>query len=307
MFESTNLESMKKYLEETFESMKDFKDLPIPDTLYHYTSINGLEGILKGKQFWVSQFDFLNDRTELYYTYDLCKNIIFEMANKDLKANALILKFLNPYLFEMDEQLYILSLTTNRDSNLLWSNYSNNDGYNIAIDYQRCVEEFKRSEEGKKYIITCNKVVYDKSYQEKLLRRLIGGIFKLVEYYKITDETKEIPQGFKACISTISSSITLLASFFKDTAFSQEEEVRVAFFMDPDHPAEKDFKISNGSFIPFIKMPFSTSGKIIKGVTIGPKNKMDIAEKGMELFLKANGYDYINNNAVIRSRIPYRY
>ncbi|MCY8950017.1 DUF2971 domain-containing protein [Bacillus atrophaeus] len=280
---------------------------PIPDRLYHYTSINGLEGILKSKQFWVTHFGFLNDQTELYYTYDLCKKIIFEMSNRDSKTYELILKFLNPYLFEFDQQIYILSLTTNMDSNLLWSNYANNDGYNIALDYPRLLEEFRSNDEGKKYEIRINKVVYDRDEQEKYLKKLISCIFRLVEYHQITEKTEKLPENFESFIIVISIFISLFASFCKDSAFSQEEEVRVIFQKRHNFSINTDFRISNGSFIPYIKMPFTTSGKIIKGITVGPKNKMDIAEKGMELFLKAQGYDYIDDNAIVKSRIPYRY
>ncbi|MCM3108787.1 DUF2971 domain-containing protein [Bacillus velezensis] len=275
----------------------------IPNTLYHYTSLNGLDGILKNREFWVTRYNFLNDVTELYYTYDLCKEIIFEMSQSQKKYEQ-VLKFLNTHLFEMDENIYILSLTTNMDSNLLWSNYSKNDGYNIALAYPDMVNDFKRGDEEKEYLIYCANVIYDKEKQKKMLKRIVNNVFEIMEKNWVNEEITEDLEDFS---STLSMAIRLLACFFKDEAFSQEEEVRVIFYRNPLFSTEKNFRISNGSFIPYITVPFSEEGRLIKGVTIGPKNKIDIAEKGMELFLRTHGYDYIENNSVIKSRIPYRY
>jgi hypothetical protein len=40
-------------------------DLNIPDTIYHYTDINGLRGIYDGGQLWATSSLFLNDIMEL--------------------------------------------------------------------------------------------------------------------------------------------------------------------------------------------------------------------------------------------------
>jgi hypothetical protein len=37
------------------------------DTLYHYTTIHGLEGILKSGKLWMTKAEYLNDSTEIRY------------------------------------------------------------------------------------------------------------------------------------------------------------------------------------------------------------------------------------------------
>ncbi|MCY9296733.1 DUF2971 domain-containing protein [Bacillus inaquosorum] len=278
----------------------------IPDTLYHYTSLYGLEGILKNKEFWVSNCHFLNDQTEKYYTYEFCKDIVYEMSGGDWQIYNRVLKILDQHIFDMEESIYTLSLTSNKDSNLLWSNYSKNDGYNISLEYPRFVDEFRNYEANHHMAIYCSKVIYEKSEQKKILMQLIGFLYQLIDYYQIQEETKTLPEEMKSFIYAIAANVTVWATLFKDKAFAQEEEIRVVFLNDLDF-IQDNFRISNGAFIPYIKMPFRVTERIIKGVTIGPKNKMDIAKKGMEMFLKANGYNYIEENAVIRSCIPYRY
>ncbi|MEH7693240.1 hypothetical protein, partial [Bacillus altitudinis] len=74
-------EKYKKYFFTNYIAVISNQDLLFSDEIYnkykvhHYTNINGLEGILKEGEFWVSQADFLNDKTEMKYTFDMSKEI----------------------------------------------------------------------------------------------------------------------------------------------------------------------------------------------------------------------------------------
>ena len=45
-----------------------------PETLHHYTNAAGLQGILKSKSLWASDWNFLNDRSELVYSHNLIRD-----------------------------------------------------------------------------------------------------------------------------------------------------------------------------------------------------------------------------------------
>ncbi|MDU4599764.1 MAG: DUF2971 domain-containing protein, partial [Clostridium sporogenes] len=99
--------------------------------LYYYTSISTLENIISKENIWLSNSKYLNDSTEINYTnnliYDICEKYLNENEEFDefFKENIEIL------LHTIDMELgdtYILSLTENKDSLALWSNYSNYDG-----------------------------------------------------------------------------------------------------------------------------------------------------------------------------------
>jgi hypothetical protein len=46
---------------------------PLPQHLYHYTKAEGLYGILRTRTIWATQFDFLNDRSEFSYAFEILK------------------------------------------------------------------------------------------------------------------------------------------------------------------------------------------------------------------------------------------
>ena len=62
-----------------------------PEHLYHYTSIDGLEGILSKRSFWASQIHFLNDIQEFKYSFDIFEKILSELRKElqtDLTASS---------------------------------------------------------------------------------------------------------------------------------------------------------------------------------------------------------------------------
>lgn len=55
------------------------EQMPYDGTLYHYTNLSGLKGIVENDEFWVTKSDFLNDKSEMVY--------ILETINDVLKTN----------------------------------------------------------------------------------------------------------------------------------------------------------------------------------------------------------------------------
>lgn len=48
----------------------------IDDTLYHYTNVAGLEGILKSEAVWFTDFRHMNDPSEITHGIELCRDVI---------------------------------------------------------------------------------------------------------------------------------------------------------------------------------------------------------------------------------------
>src|SRR4030067_1963071 len=46
--------------------------------LYHYTSLNGLLGIVKSRSLWASNIFYFNDASEITYARDILKRVITE-------------------------------------------------------------------------------------------------------------------------------------------------------------------------------------------------------------------------------------
>jgi hypothetical protein len=49
---------------------------PIPETLWHYTSYQGFQGIISSKNIWASECRFLNDRKEFVHAKELAQALV---------------------------------------------------------------------------------------------------------------------------------------------------------------------------------------------------------------------------------------
>ena len=66
---------------ELFEIISEYQK-PVPDILYHYTTSDGLLGILKDNCFWLTNAYYLNDSTEIKYGNEIIKKIIEDRESK---------------------------------------------------------------------------------------------------------------------------------------------------------------------------------------------------------------------------------
>ncbi len=279
--------------------------------LYHYTSGQGLKSIIENKELWLTKSEFLNDKDEIQYTLEVVNNIVDNFTSDEIIEEEEIFKIwiekcLSDSILKFD--FYILSTSINGDSNLLWSNYANNDGYNIEFQYPDLPVAINKvfSHNLFKNGVQPYLVIYDKKMHEELLEDEIKNLYKIFLYFYKNGEN--IEEAFNKYSFQNIANILIYSLFFKSKCFSQEEEFRLAILMSSkdDDSIKYHCKFNNGVFIPYIKVPIvDENGKLpISSITIGPKNNLDIAEIGLRHFLDMNGLDYVN---IKKSEIPYRY
>ena len=144
--------------------------------IYHYTSVEGIIGILRNKELWFTNIYFLNDNQELFYTYKLIDEVLTEIQNDLSKAFLTRIKNRKNYLLsedyfdkEMDvwgrHEYYVASFSTDEDNLALWNYYTKSDttGYNICFkDYAFCEQA-----------VAQGRVCYDKLEQKEMLKTTI--------------------------------------------------------------------------------------------------------------------------------------
>lgn len=268
--------------------------------LYHYTSVYGIEGILKKREFWVSHSDFLNDKTERKYAINLLINILENKLEGFSGKKEWIDTILNN-INDIDFPIYVLSFCQNKDSNLMWSNYSNNDGYNLVFDLSTFRTDFKILDVNVEDSVATykSKVIYDKKIHKEAISEIADDYIEMIKNYSGIDYESRLIK-----FHNLHLSFQILSAFFKDECFQQEEEHR--FILVPAFADNLAYhcRVANGAFIPYTRIGFESN--LIKGITVGPKNKMDISEEGLKSFLTLNGFDS-KDIEIKRSNIPYRY
>lgn len=257
-------------------------------TLYHYTALPSLMGMIETNRLWMSKGTFLNDSSELIYFSKVLSHIVKKLENQ--KHTALwrlyireLERVMGVYMEEVKEngfEVYIFSLSHSQDSLALWYNYAKGEGYNIGFSADQL---FQKVNGFSSEPILHGFVMYSRQEQEEVLIDLLLETFKLVEQYEVEEIKKALPKHFFSLISTC-------AVFYKDPAFKSEEEYRIALMKSNDNQQQVQFRAQNGVIIPYIAIDFQAKLPI-NHVTIGPKNNVDIAKSGMEHYLRVKGYD----------------
>ena len=95
--------SMSKYqiLESAFKKIHEDINKDLPADIYHYTSFNGLENILKQRKLIYTDYRFFNDPTEIEYGKKLILHALIRDERIDRKIVQMIM-----VLFSNLESLY---------------------------------------------------------------------------------------------------------------------------------------------------------------------------------------------------------
>lgn len=296
------------------------------DYLYHYTTINGVLGILDKKCFWVTQSDFLNDSSEVLYLKDVIgeahdhfnSNLDNYISKSDYEGN--ILKSILLRLQRLGEDFvrikvsydfnyFILSLSEYEDSLLLFSNYSNHDGYCLGLERKRILNANNCKDGSKKDTLMFEgRVNYNRENQVSIIVEETLEIYELL-LHRLFEKKQNYIEADQAhtLINYVEEILHLklmnYSMFFKNSAFNEEKEYRVVFLLGKNKSKDLiKYRINNSIIIPYAEIYFTDFP--LSSITIGPKNKIDIAEKSLVHYLENNNY---TNIEIRKSNIPLRY
>ena len=296
------------------------------DTLYHYTSADGLKSIIENKTIRFSDYRFLNDIDELEYGKKVFKQVLEELKTEtptyleyifqweeELKSiEKGELKYLKPVSPAANGEInciqcesenyhyYLLSLTTLGDNKDMWNMYSgNNPGYRIKISGNELMKYFYSIRD---------------SFMEKVF--LFSTEHRMQVFYG-EDAIKFIKDFLLFEFEHKNPSITQYGSIFKylafvkDEAFRSEREYRLGFcFVDEmdnsevnKENAKKVFMNKNGTLYPYMEFQNFPFDKVVEDIMISPYNKSELAEIGLREFLRENKLEHIK---IEKSKIKIR-
>ena len=288
----------------------------IPKTIFHYTSPDGLIGIVKNSELWFSRYDCLNDAREGEYIKEVyVKTLdslhgIYDNAFLDQIRNiepdghkyfrlkdSPVTKTENGesyYVVSVDTTPYLCCFSLNDDSLPMWNYYSKSgqyEGYNIGFLVEELKNELKN--------VDVKKCIYDEADQMEVLKNFIAGSYENYSVHKHSIEY--IREGLAAILSTLSMQ-------FKNKVFEHESEVRMVYWRpDTNEQIESkglslNYRQTKGIIIPFVKQKIELK-ETIESIKIGPLIKADIAEATVKDMLKEKGIVPL----ISQSSMPIRY
>lgn len=293
-----------------YDYFNNNEDSSLPEELYHYTSPKALKGILKSNKLWFSNIYFLNDKSEMKYTYFLILELLKKLKkplDSEFYSNILQkAEYMTCKTFFDEEsevfarmEYYVLCFSTEKNCLNLWSNYTKtNDktGYNIAFSYgglKDCVES-----KGYEFF-SFAKVCYDVEKQKEMLANTILTHNERFKKAKNGRDKQHV-------LWDIIDNFKIYSVFLKHPAFVEENEFRIVIGIRT-HSYENvcEFEIQNGIFVPHIEheMPAPEENPIIKSITVSPTCDKELAVYSVRKLANSTKHYFL---PVYTSDIPLR-
>jgi len=291
------------------------------DIFYHYTTPNGLMGILQNGGLRATYRMRMNDNGEFEYA----RNLIYEALNEvgrclELPSVAQSLttytrRNLDQFLRDTTEmsRAYCACLTISPDHPGQWETYADGGkGFAIGFDLRQLLNiQIPAFQRGDPYIC-CAPVTYKESDQRDLVWRMVkAGICDLQTFAKVCSLQSEHLTALRDRVTReIVAQLITLIDFIKAPAYNSEREMRLV--LNPNNgtlkaPHIQHYQRDNES-MPFIFMDLrspKTSRLPLAEIKIGLKASFPEEKAFLEDLLDELGYgsNYKDRPRITRSAV----
>jgi hypothetical protein len=300
------------------------KQRPDGGVLYHYTTADGLKGIVENEELWSTSAYYLNDSAEILYGYRLLDLALEEWLKRTSSPDGSMSRgfaesmrrYFGHDAFERNIITPIYLTCFCEEGNLLsqWRAYGRSGGYSVGFKVPAEGIVYGLTPEPRVYTARCVKVEYDRDKQIRRVLEILDSVLPILDEQEVVDAVRSIdplsPLGVSK-LSTIIQELLVEESIgFKDAAFAVEKEWRFIVRSrellkqgvdDGDHTALPiHFRTVRGQLAPFVKlkpskvatMPLVGDGQLlpIASVRCGPAGDRISAWMAVRYLLDGKGY-----------------
>ncbi len=294
--------------------------------LYHYTSLNGLVGIIKNKNIWATHTRFLNDYQEIKEGFEyflknkerLLDSILNMVDESDITSEIqenIKLRFeefnqFNKIAIE-DEPIFITSFTTERDNLTHWLSYGSNEtSYCLKINKDKLVSPTYLLKDTQQDVLDVEYINID--LESDCFNQLSSVMYEsFMELYNLNNVPHDEPEFLLGRgLFDIYLHFLFTCSSIKNKKYADEKENRLIvispanFSVNGSHP--QDYyssdcnmdKLDKENYFDYIVKCRTSNGVLvpyievpfdidsIEEIIIGPSNSEQEAKIGLDYFCK---------------------
>lgn len=270
----------------------------LPNVLYHYTTADGLAGILRSRRIRATDVRFLNDSAEFIYALRLIDAQIDAIKTK--VDTTLVDAWKRAFRMVPSMRFYAASFSSDKDSLPQWRAYARPYGFALGLDMGHVVAV---SDVPKETAIPY-RCLYDVGQQEEMVKY---GLQYLSDEYERRKATSPAPDLHEQFAAHFLSHALGLAACFKHPAFKEENEWRVVLrvFVGEGGGIKRKARLGTRTLVPYVELPIGLEeGPLsVFRIVIGPTPDKGAAKEGLDGLLE-------ETNTQVRdfefSEIPFR-
>ena len=271
-----------------------------PVLLHHYTSGQGLFGILDSGEVHCTNVLYMNDASEMDYGRRLVSQLLDDAARRLPKPVLRLLPNIRRSLEMPDFQYFVSCYCEKGDLLSQWRAYgAQSAGYCIgfaAEDLRRVLPEYAE----------LVRVIYDPVQQERTLRHAFRHYLQTAERCCVEySGHARFEEALDRWAAATSNFMGRLIARMKSPAFQEEREWRVIIIRFTFDQGRVRFRVTTGGvFVPYLPFLFKKDGvKAVREVRHGPTVNPTLAIRSMGGLLSHLGYTDVK---VAGSGIPLR-
>jgi hypothetical protein len=263
----------------------------MPSCVYHYTTADGLDGILRHGFVRATNFSFLNDPSEVMYGSDVARKLLVKIKDSLSEPNrSLIDQILTSLDLEAVAEVYVACFTRLEDDLSQWRSYGSAALERYAIGFDAQELEALSAEPNTNFV----KVLYEQTDQIERVRFFVDRAFKFIERENVE------PSQWPVLAGAVAQLIARVLPELKNPAYKTEREWRIIrWHAREDAPPEVD--ASRGVLRPFLKIALPSPPPIVDLRVMAPTRR-ELALKAAEMLLRRSGIEGVE---VAHSTVPF--
>lgn len=275
-----------------------------PTTLFHYTSVMGIKGIIESNSIWATDAQYLNDaqelkfgRTELYDAMIARAEELFPLSQpSDGSANnsmATILRIAADQItrgsdvdLDLRQQHYVYVACFCEEGDLLgqWRAYGASGGFAIGFQSDALAETALPNE-----VVRLEQVLYGEPAKSEMISRVVPEIAPRPKNHPANQGYYQARRVALPALATV-----------KNEAFAEEREWRL-LVVGARKQSGQQFRTGSLGLIPYVTLGFDKSA--ITEVVVGPGEHQELRKLAVSRLLELNGFGGVN---VRVSSAPFR-
>ncbi len=265
------------------DAVSEHINKPIPANLWHYTSFEGMLGILTSRTIWATEYRFLNDREEFLHAKNLALELVEEepevtdagFSAREVLRKAVAVAFNTGVLHEERLRVMVASFSENGDQLSQWRGYARNStGVSIGLDLRLLRPPVESGT-----LATFAPCLYRDSDKRLLLKAIFSYCRAGLQNWwdtlvkeavaagrsdpayaaeLIKAHQKELHELLFQCHRDLQFDLLRVAPLLKNESFSEEQEWRLVFPIEASRLPSNypfQFRAVRDTLVPYIAFP----------------------------------------------------
>src|SRR5271166_2048754 len=277
-----------------FGALIRFIDQP-PAVLYHYTSMEGLLGILESGTIWATDIRYLNDKSEMTHLWDLVKIHIQQKLEDEKTPDRDFLKELLTGGGSLN--VFVSCFSEDGDSLSQWRAYCpGGSGFSVGF-----------------HSAALGGIEFGKGFKQLVRVRYLAdeagaSVDEVLQYAKamanVTVSVNLVPGQPLTIGQAARGALSAVAPRFKHGAFAEEHEWRLILQVINQPGVGRKFRAGKSTLIPYVDVQLQAKDSFfIKEVIVGPTPETSLSVTSVNVLFQS-----INQPGVVvrESKVPYR-